>query len=90
MGYAMHLQNALIENFVLRNFELHKYSKIKLSSQICKISKYMYLHFFIDSDDPKIAIQQPKEIPKRDEWGKQIEFLLASIGYCVGIGNVWR
>ena len=48
------------------------------------------LTFFIDSDDTKIAVQQPKEIPKRDEWGKQIEFLLASIGYCVGIGNVWR
>ena len=50
------------------------------------------LPFFVDSDDTKIAVvQQPaKEIPKRDEWGKQIEFLLASIGYCVGIGNVWR
>ena len=53
--------------------------------------KTYLLTFFVDSDDTKIAVvQQPKEIPKRDEWGKQIEFLLASIGYCVGIGNVWR
>ena len=26
----------------------------------------------------------------RDVWGNQIEFLLASIGYSVGVGNVWR
>ena len=33
--------------------------------------------------------QTPK--PKtRDQWGKDIEFMLASIGYCVGVGNIWR
>ncbi len=26
----------------------------------------------------------------RDVWDKDIEFLLASIGYCVGVGNIWR
>lgn len=27
---------------------------------------------------------------KRDTWGNKAEFLLASIGLAVGLGNVWR
>ena len=26
----------------------------------------------------------------RSEWGHKIEFILASIGLAVGLGNVWR
>ena len=33
MHASWYLQNALIENFILCNFESHKYSQIKLSSQ---------------------------------------------------------
>ncbi|KAJ7332829.1 hypothetical protein JRQ81_015009 [Phrynocephalus forsythii] len=38
----------------------------------------------------------PGETGKRDEnikrgnWGNQIEFILTSVGYAVGLGNVWR
>ncbi len=33
---------------------------------------------------------QPDELKEdRQEWGKQIQFLLACIGYSVGLGNVW-
>ncbi|XP_048104689.1 sodium- and chloride-dependent glycine transporter 1 isoform X2 [Alosa alosa] len=38
----------------------------------------------------------PGEVGKRDEnsrrgnWGNQIEFVLTSVGYAVGLGNVWR
>ena len=28
--------------------------------------------------------------PARDSWGHKAEFLLASIGLAVGLGNVWR
>lgn len=27
---------------------------------------------------------------KRGNWGNQIEFVLTSVGYAVGLGNVWR
>ena len=26
----------------------------------------------------------------RDSWGNKLEFLLATIGFAVGLGNVWR
>lgn len=38
----------------------------------------------------------PSEATKRDpnltrgNWGNQIEFVLTSVGYAVGLGNVWR
>merc|ERR1711953_1379922 len=54
-------------------------------------------------EDVKIAIVEPKDVQEpqegdqiqgkkapRDQWSKDIEFLLASIGYCVGVGNIWR
>ena len=30
------------------------------------------------------------DIPERETWAKKVEFILASIGYAVGLGNVWR
>ena len=26
----------------------------------------------------------------RDAWGNKIEFILATVGFAVGLGNVWR
>ena len=30
------------------------------------------------------------ENPERGNWGGKIDALLSYIGYCVGLGNVWR
>ncbi|XP_053603370.1 sodium- and chloride-dependent glycine transporter 1-like [Plodia interpunctella] len=33
---------------------------------------------------------ESEAIPDRASWGRPIEFILACLGYAVGIGNVWR
>lgn len=30
------------------------------------------------------------EDPNRDTWNNKVEYLLTAVGYCVGLGNMWR
>lgn len=39
----------------------------------------------VDADDPGDFRQ-----PKRPHWANKVQFVLACIGYSVGLGNVWR
>ncbi|XP_075973530.1 sodium-dependent nutrient amino acid transporter 1-like [Anticarsia gemmatalis] len=41
------------------------------------------------SSDKKLA-EVEDDLPKRPEWGSQIEFLMSCIATSVGLGNVWR
>ena len=33
---------------------------------------------------------EKKDEEERDAWGAKTEYMLALIGYAVGIGNIWR
>lgn len=35
-------------------------------------------------------IEEKAVVVPRPTWGKQMEFILATVGYVVGLGNVWR
>ena len=41
-------------------------------------------------ENKKEEMEIEEEGEPRETWGRKIEFVLTCVGYCVGLGNVWR
>ena len=42
------------------------------------------------SGDLSIVNGEGSGVKKRDKWQHQLDFVFSLIGYCVGLGNLWR
>lgn len=40
--------------------------------------------------EKQVAEEKLEQKEERETWGNKIEFILTCVGYCVGLGNVWR
>lgn len=49
------------------------------------LTKMSVINESAPSEEPKKS-----KIKKRETWTRKIDFLLACIGFSVGLGNVWR
>ena len=55
--------------------------------------KYPFLFFFFSSPNSSLEHtqeEQEQEEEERQRWNSRVQFFLATIGFAVGIGNVWR
>ncbi|KAL3857832.1 hypothetical protein ACJMK2_012463 [Sinanodonta woodiana] len=55
-----------------------------VSTNFCLIRE---MHFFFSFVNGKMAMTGEVE---RENWSRKFEFILAAIGYSVGLGNIWR
>lgn len=44
----------------------------------------------INGQDNEKRFNGHKKEYKREKWANKTEFILSSLGYAIGIGNVWR
>lgn len=88
-----------VNSNVFAGIELKEYNSRDEINDSAKNNEYQEPENYVKPNDPIVAVETKpaKERPngnvpteKRDTWGNKAEFLLASIGLAVGLGNVWR
>lgn len=42
------------------------------------------------AEERGVTVQSEVAVDDRGGWGNKIEFILATVGFAVGLGNVWR
>lgn len=65
---------------------LKKQMEFKICTK-CRFSSQTKATGRLSENGSGIAIE---DTPERKGWGRPLEFILACLGYAVGLGNVWR
>ena len=44
----------------------------------------------VELPEVKMVVKDKKKVEARETWGGKLDFILSSMGYAIGLGNVWR
>ena len=64
--------------------------KITFNVESEEIEEVNNPHPTTDIESNGVTVRIYEQDTDRGKWGNQIEFVLAAIGFAVGLGNVWR